>query len=60
MKTILIADSGSTKTAWCLVHEGKKKMLSTQGISPYFLNDDTLGDILKKELAPKTANLVDN
>ena len=56
MKTILIADSGSTKTAWCLVHEGKKKMLSTQGISPYFLNDDSLGDILKKELAPKTAH----
>ena len=58
MKTILIADSGSTKTAWCLVHEGKKKMLSTQGISPYFLNDDTLGDILKKELAPKTAHCI--
>ena len=58
MKTILIADSGSTKTAWCLVNDGKKKFISTQGISPYFLNDDTLGAILKKELAPKTAHVV--
>ena len=58
MKTILIADSGSTKTAWSLIEGGKKKSISTQGISPYFLNDDTLGAILKKELAPKTAHAV--
>jgi glucosamine kinase len=54
MKNILIADSGSTKTAWCLLANGKKKMISTQGISPYFLNDQTLGYILQKELMPKT------
>ena len=56
MKTILVADSGSTKTAWCLIEGSKKKNITTQGISPYFLNDDTLLEILKKELAPKTAN----
>ncbi len=56
MRSILIADSGSTKTQWCLLTGDKKKMISTQGISPYFLNDETLGKILTEELFPKTAN----
>ena len=57
MSSVLIADSGSTKTQWCLLQDGKKKMISTQGISPYFLNDDSLGIILRKELAPKMVNM---
>ena len=57
MSSVLIADSGSTKTQWCLLQDGKKKMISTQGISPYFLNDDSLGIILRKELAPKITNM---
>lgn len=57
MSSLLIADSGSTKTQWCLLQDGKKKMISTQGISPYFLNDDSLGIILRKELAPKMVNM---
>ena len=61
MSSVLIADSGSTKTQWCLVQDGKKKIISTQGISPYFLNDDGLGNILRKELVPKISNIpVDN
>ena len=57
MRSILIADSGSTKTQWCLLAGDKKKMISTQGISPYFLNDATLGKILSEELLPKTGNV---
>lgn len=53
MSSVLIADSGSTKTSWCLVSGGKKKMISTQGISPYFLNDESLEKILRGELFPK-------
>ncbi len=53
MPSILVADSGSTKTHWCLVQDGKKKNIFTQGISPYFLNDETLAAILKKELVVK-------
>jgi glucosamine kinase len=34
----LIADSGSTKCEWCLINNGKKKTILTQGISPYFLD----------------------
>jgi glucosamine kinase len=53
MHSILIADSGSTKTQWCLLQGSKKKMISTQGISPYFLDDEGIGEILTKELLPK-------
>lgn len=57
MHTILIADSGSTKTQWCLLQGNKKKMISTQGISPYFMNDEALASILTKELLPKTGEI---
>jgi glucosamine kinase len=50
---ILIADSGSTKCEWCLLHDGKKKFVYTQGISPYFLNDRQIQQLLEKELLPK-------
>jgi glucosamine kinase len=53
MKSILIADSGSTKTEWCLLQGDKKKKLSTQGLSPYFLTGEQIKEILEKELIPK-------
>jgi glucosamine kinase len=49
---ILIADSGSTKCEWCLLYEGKKKMINTQGISPYFLDAAGIGRVLDGELLP--------
>ena len=52
---ILIADSGSTKCEWCLLRNGKKKLVETQGISPYFLNTTQIEQILIKELLPGTA-----
>ncbi len=58
MPTILIADSGSTKTQWCLLQGNKKKMITTQGISPYFLDDESIGLIFTKELLPKLANMM--
>jgi glucosamine kinase len=58
MRSILIADSGSTKTQWCLLQGNKKKMVSTQGISPYFLDDESIGEILSKELMPKLGKLM--
>ncbi len=57
MPSILIADSGSTKTQWCLLKDGKRKNITTQGISPYFLNDETLGNILREELLPKIKDI---
>lgn len=53
----LIADSGATKTEWCLLNNGKKKTIITQGISPYFLNADQIIELLQKELKPKLKHI---
>jgi glucosamine kinase len=52
-KSILIAESGSTKTDWCLLKAGKAKHFKTQGINPYFLNQSEIIDILEQELPIK-------
>lgn len=49
----LIADSGSSKTEWCLLSGKKKIHVQTQGLSPYFLNALQIEDILRKELVGK-------
>lgn len=49
----LIADSGATKAEWCLLKNGRKKTLFTQGISPYFLNTEQIYQLLEKELKPR-------
>jgi glucosamine kinase len=49
---ILIADSGATKCEWCLLQDGKRKTIYTQGISPYFLDAAGIGQILASELIP--------
>lgn len=47
----LIADSGSTKTDWCLLRKGKKPLrFSTQGINPYLQSKETITGLLEKEL----------
>ncbi|MEX6687463.1 N-acetylglucosamine kinase [Danxiaibacter flavus] len=53
MGTKLIADSGSTKCEWSFLQEGKKKKIVTQGISPYFLNNEQIIAVLQKELLPR-------
>jgi len=41
-KTILIADSGSTKTAWKLLKGNDEYELETPGINPYYQNSDEI------------------
>jgi glucosamine kinase len=53
MASMLIADSGSTKTQWCLVEGNKKTKIASQGLSPYFLTQDQVEQILQVELMPK-------
>ena len=53
MSVKLIADSGATKCEWCLLYNGKKKTIITQGISPYFLNQVQVMELLQQELLPK-------
>lgn len=59
MPSKLIADSGSTKCEWCLLADGKKKKIITQGISPYFVSEEQLQEILQKELSRKINAEVD-
>jgi len=49
----LIADSGSTKTEWCLIDGKKKKSFYTQGLSPYFLNGAQIEGVVASELKNK-------
>lgn len=53
----LIADSGATKAEWCLLSNGKKKTIITQGISPYFLNTNQIIELLQTELLPRLSKV---
>ncbi|MBN1197937.1 MAG: ATPase [Bacteroidales bacterium] len=51
---ILISDSGSTKTLWALIQDGKQeKMIQTQGLNPYFTPPEMMQDIIHNELIHK-------
>ncbi len=51
MASYLVADSGSTKTDWCLMKKGKKPVrFSTQGINPYLQGKEAIVEMLRKEL----------
>jgi len=57
---ILIADSGSTKTAWCLIEGNNTKNIMTQGINPFQQAEKVIIDILHDELLnelPKDCNI---
>jgi glucosamine kinase len=58
MSVKLIADSGATKCEWCLIIDGKKKTILTQGISPYFLDEAQIVTILNKSLIPKLKEVI--
>lgn len=58
MSVKLIADSGATKCEWCLLEDGKKKTIHTQGISPYFLNEQQILALLEKSLLPKLKSAI--
>ena len=49
---ILIADGGSTKTAWSLVDENKITLAEyrTEGYNPYFWTKEQISESLKKQL----------
>jgi glucosamine kinase len=53
MPTIkLIADSGSTKTEWCLLKGSTKIIFTSQGMSPYFINGSEMENIIRQEVLP--------
>ena len=51
---ILIADSGSTKTDWCMADGGRVvKRMATQGINPFHCGEDDILGVLTGELLPQ-------
>lgn len=57
----LVADSGSTKTAWCLIdNECNKKFIITQGINPFHQSEGEICALLHDELlrdVPKVSQI---
>ena len=54
---ILIADSGSTKTDWCVAEKGEKvKRVITKGINPYFQSEDEIVTNISGELLPHVSS----
>jgi len=58
MGVMLIADSGSTKTHWCLVQQGKVvSEITTDGINPFYQTDMEIIALIDNQLIPKLDNL---
>ncbi|WP_339735363.1 ATPase [uncultured Sunxiuqinia sp.] len=52
--SILIADSGSTKTDWLFMGDsGESRSFKTSGINPFFRNSEDIYNELETELAPR-------
>jgi glucosamine kinase len=56
-KSILIAESGSTKTDWCLLRNGKAIHYHTQGVNPFFLTQGEIIEVFEKELKINTEKI---
>ncbi len=53
---ILIADSGSTKTAWCAIRNGDKKVyFESEGYNPFFVTPDYVKESLRRSLPDNLA-----
>lgn len=55
----LIADSGATKTDWCLLDEnGTQTIYKTQGISPHYQTSEEIAATVNTELVPQLQGIV--
>ena len=51
---ILIADSGSTKTDWCVVENGQPiQQISTKGINPFLQSEEEISNEIATSLLPQ-------
>lgn len=56
----IIADSGSTKTDWCIIEPGGiRTAFTTSGINPVVMDEDTVRRILREELMPHVTHALD-
>lgn len=57
MKAILIADSGSTKTDWCLLaQDGTKTQVQTKGLNPFQMTEGEIKAEINTALLPHIPN----
>lgn len=57
---ILIADSGSTKTSWCLTDKrGKTEYFLTNGINPFFRTTEDIKEELLTKLCPEIGDEIE-
>jgi N-acetylglucosamine kinase-like BadF-type ATPase len=56
--TKLIVDSGSTKAEWCFLNENQHISYFTSGISPYFLNESQIVEVIVSSLLPQIGSIV--
>lgn len=55
---ILISDSGSTKTDWCVVEEGQiVRRIATKGMNPFYQTEEEVGDEVSTSLLPALGEL---
>ncbi|MFH5833668.1 hypothetical protein ACG2F4_11635 [Halalkalibaculum sp. DA3122] len=50
--SVLIADSGSTKTDWALLAGGTVQRYKTEGLNPYFHSTESIKSVLRSGLRP--------
>lgn len=54
---ILIADSGSTKTDWCVVEQGQLvRQIGTKGTNPFFQSEEEISNEIVTALLPQLEN----
>ena len=52
---IILADSGSTKTDWCLLEGAQTERIRTAGMNPYFQSEEEMVQTLQSQLIPAMA-----
>lgn len=51
--SILIADSGATKTEWCLTNADKVQTVTTEGLNPYYHTVESIQKVVEQKLLPE-------
>lgn len=56
--SILIVDSGATKTEWCLVND-QTKTYFTEGLNPYYHTTESIEEVIRQKLLPELEESID-
>lgn len=56
---ILLADSGSTKTDWAAISDGRIYRFDTMGLNPIHLTDDAITDVMRVEVREQVKRLTE-